>query len=381
MTLCRRIMPVLLLVLMVQGAVFAQASETPDADRFPFVFDIAPVLWGLDLGVGYRGLALIPGTDTIFWVYGGGAFEGRTFVRMPDGALITGAAPAGVVPGEDIFYNRGSARWQLGIAQGLLWNPRVGSNLLEAFVFYRGRYDSNFQDDAGQLIFSSLIPDRFGIILNSVLAGFSWADVLFDARNRTRSGISAELTGEWGSPIFINTTEGFYNYLRFNLTARGFLPVFDAAPSARINLFSVYIGDFVSLDYALGSSVPLHIRQSFGGLDPRTGLGGALRGINSGSLDTNLKVVNNFEIRANLPALWIQDIVPGILVYWDTGAYAQVGEGIGDIPYGFVTSVGGGVYLDIFDFAGLIGYLNYRLLGVNVDGSTLTFDFDFVLKF
>jgi hypothetical protein len=131
----------------------------------------------------------------------------------------------------------------------------------------------------------------------------------------------------------------------------------------------------------MGSAVPLQIRQTFGGTKPRTGLGGALRGIDAGCMDTNLKAVNNLEVRVNLPAIVIRDIVPGILGYWDAGAYAQVGEGPGDPAAGFVTTAGGGVYVDFFDFAQLIGYLNYRFTGENTDGNALGFGFDFVLKF
>jgi hypothetical protein len=381
MTIRRRVLVVSLSAFLGCGAAFGQAASTPDAGRFPFVFDVAPVLWGLDLGVGYRGLRLFPGTDTIVWVYGGGAYEQMAYVRLTDGTLIDGIAPGSVTPDEDIPYNRWSGRWQLGIAQGLLWNPRVGSNLLEAVIFYRGRYDMNIQARPDQLIFASSIPDRSGIFLNALLAGISYNDVLLDVRSKIKSGVSAELTGEWGPSFFFNTAFGSSDYIRLNLTARAFLPLFDATPSSETNLFSVYLCDFFSLDYAAGSSVPLCIRQTFGGIDPRTGLGGALRGVDTGSLDTNLKAVNNFEIRANLPALGLRDIVPGVLAYWDMGAYDQIGEGIGNPSPGFVTSVGGGAFLNLLDFAQLIGYINYRLLGVNADGSTLTFGFDFVLKF
>lgn len=378
MRLHRRIIPALLLVLFGFCAVFSLAAEE---ERFPLVFDVAPVLWGLDLGIGYRGLALMPGTDTILWAYGGGAYERRTFVRLPDGSLITGPAPASVDPSEDIFYDRWSARWQLGIAQGFLWNARMESNLLEAELFYRGRYDANIQADADQLIYRSALPDRDGILSNAVLAGICWSDALLDPRTKTKSGIAAEFTVEWGPSFLLNTGIGRSDYIRFNLSARGFIPVLDAAPDASMNVFSLYICDFFSLDYALGRSVPLHIRQSFGGIDPRTGLGGALRGIDSGSLDADLKAVNNFEVRANLPAIVIRDIMPGMLAYWDMGAYYQIGETIEPALFGFVTSVGAGAFLDLFDFAQLIAYLNYRLTGVNADGNSLSFDFDFVLKF
>ncbi len=365
-----------LLALFLLCAVFAHAEE-----RFPLVFDVLPFFWGSDLGVGYRGFSLIPGTDTILWAYGGGGYQTQTYIRMPDGTLITGAAPGTVTVPADINYDRWSWRWQAGIEQGFLWNSRTQQNLLEAVLFYRGRYDSNVQASPSQLIYQSASFDRFGLVGNAVIAGVIYDDLLFNPVNRTRNGIHAELTGEWGYPIFTGTVEGSFTYLRFNLTAKGFLPLFDAAPTAEMNVFSVCLCDFASVDYALGSSVPLHIRQTFGGMKPRTGLGGALRGIDSGSLDANLKAVNNLEVRAYLPALFIRDIVPGILVFCDAGAYAQLGEGVASPAYGFVAATGAGAFVDIFDFAQIVVYGCYRLTGVNADAQSLSLEYDFILKF
>jgi hypothetical protein len=371
-----RVFTVLILLVVACGAAYGQ-------DGFPLVFDVSPVLWGLDLGVGYKGISFAPGMDTILWIYGGGAYEQMTYERLPDGTLISGQAPETIAPGEDPFYNRWSARWQLGIAQGIVWNPRVEANLLEAFLFYRGRADFNLRSptNADQLLFLSSIPDRNGIFQNALLLGVKFNDLLFDPRHKTSHGVSGEVSAEWGPAFFFNTLFGSSDYLRFNVTARAFLPILDAAPERRANLFSVYLCDFLSADYVLGKSVPLNIRQTFGGLDPRTGLGNALRGADAGSLDVNLKLVNNFEARANMPALWFEDLVPGVLVYWDAGWYDQVGEPIAAPGNGFVTSVGAGVFLDVFDLTSLTGYLNYRLTGVNADGSRLTFSFDFAAKF
>jgi hypothetical protein len=362
------------------GLAYGQ-NAAPESDRFPFVFDISPVLWGADIGVGYRGLGLASGVDTIFWVYAGGGYEQLTYMRLPDGSLITGAAPGGINPDVDLFYNRWSGRWQLGIAQGIAWNPRIKGDLLEAFTFYRGRYDANINADPGQLIFRSSIPDKDGLFQNAALAGVKYNDLLLDTRNKTWSGAGGEASVEWGPAALSNTLFGRSDYARFNLSARAFLPLYEslyeAAPESLANLFSLYAGDFFSADYAMGDYVPLNIRQTFGGLHPRVGLGGALRGVDDGSMDTNLKLVNNFEIRANLPALWLPDLVPGVLLYWDAGYYDQLG-GQTSPSSGFVSSVGAGVFIDLFDITSLTVYIHYRLTGENAKGSPLTL---FELKF
>ena len=113
------------------------------------------------------------------------------------------------------------------------------------------------------------------------------------------------------------------------------------------------------------------VRRSFGGRDAlRTGLGYAVRGIDSGALDTNPKLVHNLELRMNLPAIVLPDIVPGVLVHWDAGYFAQVGESVATPLSGFVSTIGAGVYVNLLDLATLSAYLHYRLDGVNADGSS-----------
>ncbi len=365
----------ILFAVLCRGAVFAQAAD-------PFVFDFNPAIWGADIGVGYKGAPLASGVDTIFWIYGGGSYEEMRYQRMPDGELITGEAPDSVRPSEDITYNRGSLRWRLGVAQGLEWNERTGANLLEAFFFYRGRRDWNLEDRDNQLVFLSDIPDRKGILQNALLMGVSFNDLVRKSRHKTPSGMSAEFSFEWGPAFFLNTEVGKSDYARFNLNARAFFPLYDAAPDSAANVLSVYVGDFVSVDYAFGPDVPLNIRQTFGGLDPRVGLGGALRGVDEGSLDTNLKLVNNLDLRVNLPAVWSVDVVPGILVYWDAGYYDQVGESGVDRAGGFVSSLGGGIFVNIMDISSITVYTHYRFTGVNADGSKFTpLEFHYNLRF
>jgi hypothetical protein len=371
--------------LFVLAAVFFTAVGRGEAagqeGRFPFVFDIVPVIWGCDVGIGYRGWSALSGLDTILWVYAGGGYEQMTYQRLPDGTLITGKAPAWVAPGTDPFYNRWSGRWQLGIAQGISWNPRIEANLLETFLFYRGRLDSNQQSGGSQLLFLSTIPDRNGIFQNALLAGLKLNDLSLDPRTKMKKGVLAELSLEWGPAFFLNSFLGTSDYARANLTGRLFLPLFDVDPSGQMNLFAVSLSEFFAADYAFGANVPLNIRQTFGGLDPRVGLGLAMRGVDMGSMDTNLKLVNNLELRATLPALWMRDLVPGVVAYFDAGYFNQIGEGFPSPASGFLCSTGAGAFIDVFDITSLTGYVNYRLTGVNGDGSRLTFSFEFDVKF
>ena len=190
--------------------------------------------------------------------------------------------------------------------------------------------------------------------------------------HKSRSGVAAELSAEWGPGFFFNTLIGDSDFLRFNLGVRAFLPLFDVAPDRPVNLFCGYLADFFAVDYAVGfaAPVPLAIRQTFGGRNPQTGLGYAVRGVSWADYDTNLKAVNNLELRLELPALYIPDLVPGIIVFLDAGFYDQVGEaGIpAPTPMGIIASTGIGISLDVLDLVTGAGYVDYRIDSENPNG-------------
>ena len=373
-----------------------RADET--VGQGPWTFDPILRLFGADLGVGYRGLSLIPGEQTTFWVYGGGGYEGEHYYRDAAGNLLSPGqigSGSGVLANADPTFNRIEAAWRLGIEQGIAWNPRTSTSLLEAFFFYRGRYDVN-QAAAGALLTlpsAAALPDQGTSILNTLQFGFGYDDMLTNG-HRTRNGTSAEVTAEWGPPWLFNTIQGNSDFVRFNGNFTWFLLLYDAAPQSRLNLFSVYLGEYVSMDYAVGLNgvpVPLYIRQTFGGRTQNTGLGAQVRGVDEGAYDTNLKAVNNLEVRVNLPAIaapgFVADLVPyavpGILAYFDCGAYDQVGEpGISSPGSGFVASTGAGVFVEVAHIGALLAYVEYRLDQANAAGDHLrAFVLDFGMQF
>jgi hypothetical protein len=347
-----------------------------------FTIDVQPRVLGVDVGIGYRGLALLPDADTTIWAYLGGGYEWLDYYRVASGALI---APGGLTgagsksPG----FTRIEGAWRLGIEQGFAWNERTNRNLVGAYAYYRGRVDSN-QIQSGQLLYASTIPDRAGLLLNTIQVGCAYDDVLTDPRHKSRSGISAEASAEWGPRFFFNALSGDSDYLRFNATFSWFQPLYDVAPDRPVNLLTLYLGEYFSLDYAagFGAPVPLYIRQTFGGRNQLVGLGAQVRGVDAGSLDTNLKAVNNLELRANGPALFHPDIIPGLVVFWDSGYYNQVGEaGISAPASGFVTTIGAGGFLTFLDIGTGAGYVTYRLDNVNADGTRIAIVLEFGLHF
>ncbi len=353
----------------------------------PLVFDVSPRVLGVDAGIGYRGFKLLPDADTTIWAYLGGGYERLSYYRDSSGALVAprDLAPGGPLEGKDPGFVRMEIAWRAGIDQGLAWNERTKTNLVEAFAFYRGRVDSN-RISPGQLLYDSTLADRAGILLNSIVAGLAYDDVLADTHHKTLSGITGEISAEWGPRLFFNTLVGDSDFVRFNGTFRWFLPLYDMKPDVPVNFFSVYLGERFSVDYALGlaAPVPLYIRQTFGGRGNQViGLGKAVRGVDEGSLDTNLKAVNSLEVRANLPAFMNPDIVPGFLFFWDLGYFNQVGESgfTGAAGAGVVSSAGGGIFLDFLDRVRGAAYMARRLTGVNADGSVVNFQVEFRMHF
>jgi len=183
-------------------AACALPREGEAESRSPIVWHANATVWGGDLGVGYRGLPLFTGLDTVLWVWAGASVEDVSFYRMPDGSLITGMAPNGVDPAVDPFSWRWSGRGQLGAAQGLAWNRRTDANLLEAFAYWRARVDANLRDPAvpGQLAFLSADVNRYGTFQNAILAGLRWEDAVLDRVHKTRDGLSAESSAECSRP-------------------------------------------------------------------------------------------------------------------------------------------------------------------------------------
>lgn len=376
----------------------AIAAASLAAGDLPLAWDVSPRIWGLDLGVGYTGFELLEGRETTVWLWGGGGWEKKSLYRFADGTmacdyldLASGSvsyAPDLADPASDPFFQRAEAKWQLGIVQGFVAAPEDRPDLVVGFLYYRGQYDAHF--DRGLLITSAAFdfPDRDGIFQNSLFAGAAYQGVVRNVHT-VKSGFEAEASAEWGPSFLQSAPGGDADFLRLNATARYFLPLYDAAPDRDRNLFSIYAGDFVSLDWITGHAVPINIRQSFGGRSPRTGLGGAVRGVDSGSLDGFFKAVNNLEVRIVGPALALwgrkDAVVPGLVAYVDAGLFGSAGSPTPAPAWGFVASTGAGVFLDVINFAQFTLYVHYRLVGENANGSAWSLPsfatLDFNLKF
>jgi hypothetical protein len=373
----RNFRTILVLAFIIHGvSPFAFAGDSSTAG--PFAFD-ADFDWiGLGGRIAYKGLNLSPYADTVVSFTLGGAYDTYGYFRTPldlpyDGTLRgydSAKAPA---------VSRWSVRSGLELVQGLLWNERDQHNKLEVFLAFKSRYEKNVEDSATrQLLFDSDLPDRDQLLQNSVFIGLEWRDINRRNHHRVLSGCGAETSMEWGPEGLFNSQIGRADFARLNISTRAFLPLFDLDPGSSMNSLSAYMGFFLSLDYATGSSIPLNVRETFGGRSPRKGLGYSVRGLEDCRFDTPFKAVANWETRLNLHAIADPALIPGLLYFVDCGYYNFV-----RIPdSGFVFSTGGGIFLSLFDVFNLTFTTQFLLNETRVTGgSWAPFFFTFIFHF
>jgi hypothetical protein len=329
--------------------------------------------WGGDLEIDYKGITLVPSLTTRLCVLFGSGYETIGYYREPDESQYT---PPDDASEENLaLFNRWQYVWALGIRQGILFHKAKNDNLLETYLYYRGKSDTYMQDDVypDALIFDSGYPDAKGILLNSFITGLFFNSVVVHPTQRKRTGIKIDLSYEY-APGFINDSEKA-DFSRLTFDARGFLTLIDTDPENKNekNIFNLYIGNRFLTDCLFGEQIPVVARQAVGGrgLDTSSAFGGVMRGIATRRFDGYLKVLHNFDIRMNLPTLWIA--TPGIVLYFDAGLSDEL-----DYKLSFDslhTSTGIGLFVFGLGFD-VIVYANYW-----IDGNKFSPSFDFKLHF
>lgn len=318
-----------------------------------------PLPTGADFGFRY-GLADSPAGPTELSLRLGAGYEDEFLLRdaVTGDPISVEAAESSPMGGQR--YQSPNIQWDLGFVQGLA--EREGRNLVEAFLLYRGRLD----------LHDTSLPDgRFadmrGLFSTSVIAGAAYVGVERDSR-RVMSGAAAEASAEW-SPSFANGGLGDSDFYRLNLQAEGYLPLasFGRPSDPSLNLFSLYLAGFASLDHAEGAAIPIYVLQGFGGRDEHKSLGSSVRGYPSRGFDSGSKAVASAELRALGPALFrIPWLMPLVSAFCDVGYYSGL-PGAASAAYadsrGAFYSAGFGLQADIVDFAYLGCYAGWKFPG------------------
>lgn len=333
---------------------------------------VSPRLWGLDVGVGVSTWDLAPPLDTIIWVVAGGAWDNKGYFRNPTDNSPYNGSVGGFDPAAAPYYNRLDLRWRMGIEQGLINNPVLPKDLLTTFLFVQAELSRPLQDPSvNQLVFAG--PDSGDDVHLSTVIGFKLDTVDRDPVTKVYRGYYAETSIELAPGPLVDALTRAVNYGRLNLTARYFLPVYEAKPRGRRNVFGLYLGDRFIADYLWGSGIPLSVRQQAGGINPVDGMGDAVRGLEKNRFDANLKIINNLSLRATFPPLVNRDIVPGAYAFFDSGYYSGMPEAPpGSDIHGFVASAGAGLSLDFMDLGDASIYTAYLLTGRLVAGGSWT---------
>jgi hypothetical protein len=334
----------LALALAIAPASADDGSVTFGLEGVRFLYSLIPS--GADVSLTYTGMQVSDLGQTKLHIKAGGGYQDSVLLRDP----LTGDPTLRKADGgTGLSYNTPNFQWELGALQGLARRDD-GKNLVEAFGFYRGRYDIYPNDNVGSAVFA----DIQGLFGTSFMGGVSY-DSRVMSNHRSKRGVYMEATAEWG-PGFLNATSDFW---RVSGQTRGFLPVFDM-PTADGNLFNVYLAGFAGVDYAAGGSVPIYVNQSFGGRNLRDSLGDCVRGYGWNAYDSSFKSVANAEVRLVGPRVWLDSIVPYLFGFVDAGYYAGFsGSASQSGASGFLASSGGGIAVDAMGFAqiSLIGGL------------------------
>ncbi|MBN2736980.1 MAG: hypothetical protein JXR70_08380 [Spirochaetales bacterium] len=278
--------------------------------------------WGAALRIEYADFFLIPQGLTSFEIELGGGYEEFGYYLYPDNSLYV--PPVSSAEGNSALYQNINFDWGLGFRQGFFYDSRKKDNLLEAHVLLRGGFDYNLPDyGPGSLIYQSGRSDARGNIVNSLALGVFY-DSVYRNPHEAVQGFSVDVTGEWAPLFLVNEVIGRNDFQRLSVDVRGFLTVLDLenAGNSALNRFNIYFGNRVIFDALFGAAIPILTRQSVGGreLSFESALGGVVRGIASRRFDSYLKLVNNFDVRINLPCFEYFSVAlqPGCVVYFDS---------------------------------------------------------------
>jgi hypothetical protein len=403
-----RLVPALIILVSILHPASAQEDPAaPESD--PFFYRIEDVrryfAWGwnlvptgIDVTVGYRLPPWFEGLETILQATIGGGYEGfgtfRDIDYTPNKVAVDVADPNG-----NLEFNSPNIQWQAGLRQGLLWNPVEDRNLIEAFLYYRGRYDGYLKGrhywgsseteiaaiEASHEAWQSgyLGNDAYGIFGNSLFFGLSYDSLRFDRRSKAYDGTYAEASFEI-SPYF-PSVRGATDFRRVNFSTKTFRTLHEARPQTEKNVFTIYAGSYFSIDYAdAHRQMPLYVMQSFGGTELREGLADSVRGFEKYSWDTQLKVVHNLDLRFNLPVIYSfhgRDLLPGFVLYFDLGYGTSYWGDPGNTPGGFLGSTGVGLFVDLLDLVYAHVYANFPLIGERIDGAPVALDLAIRLHF
>jgi len=385
----RRTVQAFFLVLFFLQCGGAIVSAQGDAAAIPqyryFDFKPAPKIFGAkaDALLGFR---LLDGVDTALWARVEGAYKLSDYYRTDDLSLYR----RDLFPGTDYSrtaLNKIIALWGLGIQQGLHFNPAADRDDLTLLASWRGAW-TDPQAARNSLLAVGSDPYQEAILTQSFQVDLQYDATLVDSSSKVISGWWLDASAEYAPPGL--STPSSTDYAQFDLSAKGFLPLFQKTEERGWNVVSLYLAGFAGVDYIAGlgtdatEGIPYPVSQRFGGRVYREGLGGAVRGLGNGWADGKFKAVGNLELRCNFPAVFRKDILVGAAAFTDAGYYADPpgAPGASRLLSGACVSAGLGGFLDMLDKGYVAAYTTLLLNTTNYRNEYWEpFSFEFGLHF
>lgn len=315
-------------------------TENLELDPFSPVINTSlvgfPLPTGAETGLKYTGIALPWSADplTLSIIIAAG-YPDITWYHNSDRSPLTAD-----YTGEEVTFDCFLLKWQLGVLLPLPF--RIADNEINGFFRYLGEYDDYVIDSASN-IFQSTVADRESLISGSFMTGMIYS-CLAENDEKIVKGIETAVSIQWHPDFPGDEEKGNPSFWRVNLTLKACIPLLETE-----NAGGMYLAENLIVDYLGGNSIPFSESMRFGGLNPQSGLGGVLRGFESGSYDTQFKIADNIEFRWIFPELVF--VRPILSLFADIGVYSGYFGDPVSTPAGMLVSIGAGINLD---FSGVI---------------------------
>lgn len=319
-----------------------------------------------EIGVGYNGLEFINGNKTQLRAMVGGGYLKDYLYQNEDGSPVEWESKDDVV---DI--NTWHIIGDLQLNQGFGISDVEGFDLVTAYAGYKLDWERfiNFQGPAA--IYPNLVGPN--AVTNSFYLGAKLN--MLDDRMVSTDGCTAEIRFDY-APAFINEKSDYYSMTASTVFGR---TVYELQQGNGKNLFSIVFMDRINASFTDGTQVPLYAQLP-------VSLGNKIRGLEKGTYNTNLTLVNNMEVRFASPEPWFDGIFARVNLFLDAGYYAgryfnAPKDSVRDS--GFVASMGGQLEICLFDFIDLGIQGSYLLKGKNFrePGNKFVFDVIFTLDY
>jgi len=286
----------------------------------------------------------------------------------------------------DYLYTRLDTTWGLGIEQGLIWNEEADKNLMLLSLRYRTMRVWHFNIcNQDSILFDSIRPDKDGVLYNTFIISLLIDNAFFSRETGLRKGVLAELSAELGPEWFFNDIIGIADFTKIFANLRSFYPLYEAEHGKKL-VTAVYFANSIGIDYVFGDNIPLPARQTFGVQRVSGGCGGRVRGFEDRRFDSEVKAINNFDIRLRMSQIRSSSgkkiLHPGLLVFFDA-CYFEKLEGYKENGSGTIMSAGFALFSDFFSFGAGTGVLTvgFPLVGERIDKSPMTIKLDYGFRF